>query len=205
MKIAKFKWLVFLELFFLFSARAVFAQSMFGDFDPIKFIFGPDVPSEWYQPYMFMQWLVFPFIGIWLVLYGIMEQLGIFRTHRSIGGFLALIMALVSSSTGGLVILARALFVTMGGWGLLVFFAVFMVGVTAWGYGEIQGRWSAKDYVKQYEQEIKTLQQRKISLEERWRAEQDPNKANKLMEELTKVDAELETKREKQMTRYGHG
>jgi len=158
MRIAKSKWLVFIEVFIFVLSRVAFAQSIFGEFDPIKFVFGPEVPPEWYQVNMFMQWLVFPFIGIWLVLFGILEQLGIFRVRRSIGGFLALIMALIASSSGSLVSMSRILFQVMGGWGFLAFFVVFFVGVAFWSYGELHGRYSrVKYFATQLEDDLKKV------------------------------------------------
>lgn len=188
MKIGNFKWLIFLELFFLFSSRVVFAQSIFGSFDPIKFVFGPDVPSEWYQVNMFMQWLVFPFIGIWLVLFGILEQLGIFRARRSIGAFLALIMAFIGASSGFEVMMARVLFQLMGGWGLLVFFAVFMLGALFWGWGEIHGRWKAKDYAKEFDNNIKSIDTKIDQLNLEWTNAVNAGNSNKANDILKKID-----------------
>lgn len=203
------KWLVFLEVFFLILSRAAFAQSFFGDFDPIKFIFGPDIPSEWYQTYMFMQWLVFPFIGIWLVLFGILEQLGIFRARRGIGAVLALIMALIMSSTGGLVIMARFLFQTMGTWGFLIFVGVFMVGVTAWGWAEMHGRWRARDVVGQFDSAITALNNQIQAAEKAYGdelAKSNPNatKCEHLAQRIRDLEAQKKDKQQAFEARF-HG
>jgi len=177
-------------IFYLFLFRAVFAFTIGGtEIDPIKIVFGPDVPEEWYDMYLFMQWLVFPFIGIWMVIYGILEELRIFKRKASVQGLLALVMAFIASSSGGIVYGSRILFQAMGVWGISVFFIVFFVGAFLWGYGTIGMRYKAASLWQDYERELKSIDTRITQLKKQQHGEimkehPDQGKINAIGEEI---------------------
>jgi len=133
------KKLIALSIFMVVLAQPVAA--MFGDVGGInifKLLFGSNVENVFTQQnvemetYTVLQYLFFPFISLWLILYGILIELRIFRKRDALNGLLAFFIAIVASVTGGLVIAVRWIFMAMGGYGFLAFAALFFVGVTMW-------------------------------------------------------------------------
>jgi len=127
------KLLISILFFLLILPLPAFAQGF--ELDPLKIIFGPDVPSDWYEPYKVLQYLVFPFFAIWMVIWGLLAELRIFRRKPSIQAFLALLIALIGtgSPTGALVAFSRWVFTAGAWWGILVFGFILLVGITMWG------------------------------------------------------------------------
>jgi hypothetical protein len=132
MKIKSLQYfLPFFLIFLILLPTTVFAVEIAG-YDPIKIIFGPDVPEEWQEPYKFMQYLVFPFIALWVVLFGILSEIRIFRRREGINAIIAFLIAMIAGPTGGLVWLVRNSLIVLGAWGFLVFAALLGVGITLW-------------------------------------------------------------------------
>ena len=130
MKISRI--LVLLVTFLVVTPQIALAQYSYfnwNNIDIVKIIFGPNINSSWYQPYTALQYLVFPFIMVWMIIFGFLEELRIFRNQQKIEGVLALVMALIASSSGWLVEAVRWMATLMGGWSVLAFFALFMVGI----------------------------------------------------------------------------
>jgi len=92
----------------------------------VVFIFGEDFPSYWLTYSGFAQYVVFPFIAVFLVLYGILSELRIFK-QTSIKVSLSLMMALV----GGLWLLniMRAFLVVNGFLGVIGFALLMFIGI----------------------------------------------------------------------------
>jgi hypothetical protein len=95
----------------------------------LEFLFGTEFPDEWLTWSGFMQNIIFPFIAVFVVMYGILSELRIFH-NANVKAVLSLVMAFV----GGTVVLqtmraflfANALWGTVG-WGVLLIF-----GIGAW-------------------------------------------------------------------------
>lgn len=130
----------FLLFLFIFSLLpTIVSAQLFGTgIDPLKVVFGPDVPADWYEPYKVMQYLVFPFLAIWMIIFGILEEINIFRRHMGLHAIVALLMALMASVTGSLLYTVRWLLGLGAWWGTLMFVAVFFVGVWFWGVGRMK-------------------------------------------------------------------
>ena len=126
-------------LAFLLHATAVRAQVGAGPSaeDVMRavfvFVFGEDFPSYWLTYAGFAQYIVFPFIAVFIVLYGILTELRIFK-QTSIKVSLSLIMALV----GGLWLLntMRVFLVVNGFFGVIGFALLMLIGIilTAMGW-----------------------------------------------------------------------
>jgi hypothetical protein len=133
---------VSLILFFLILSHTTLAQFPERPWeDIIKIIFGPEVPDEWLEPYKVMQYLIFPFIALWLVVFGILTELRIFRRKDSINAFLAFLIAMIAGPTGYLVLFVRGTFQVLGwlgfsAFGFLMFFGIILwAGVRLWEWG----------------------------------------------------------------------
>jgi hypothetical protein len=127
-------------------ALAQYSYFNWNSIDIVKIIFGPDIDSSWYQPYTALQYLVFPFIMIWMIIFGFLAEIRIFRNQPKVEVVLALVMALIASSTGWEVVMVRFLAQIMGAWSVLAFAALFCVGIfmyvgarfSQWGIGREQ-------------------------------------------------------------------
>jgi len=121
-----------LLIIFLILIPAISLAQMFpGEIDPFKIVFGPNIPQEWYQPYLILQFLIFPFLLIVLVIYGIFSEIRIFR-RASINGIIALLIAFVASYSGYLVIFVHWTSTIAGAFGYTAFIVLLFVGIGVW-------------------------------------------------------------------------
>jgi len=94
-----------LALVFILSASAVRGQT--GSIEVptaedimkmfVTFLFGEEFPASWLTWNGFMQNIIFPFLAIFIVMYGILSEIRIFREVK-VKAILALIMAFVAGS-----------------------------------------------------------------------------------------------------------
>lgn len=98
----------------------------------VEIFFGPEAKAYTTDPVSILQFLIFPFIALWAVLYGILTTLKIFRYQNRLNSLLSFLIAVIACPTGGLVWIVRTVFVYMGGWGFVAFAILFFVGVGAW-------------------------------------------------------------------------
>jgi len=119
------------------SATAAFAQ--FEDTEGVMksvmiFIFGSDIPEGWLTWNGFMQNLIFPFIALFTVMYGILIEIKIFRDTK-VKIVLALIMAFVSGYAA--FSLLRS-FLWANAWLGTVAFGILMIwGIIMWFFGGV--------------------------------------------------------------------
>lgn len=74
-------------------------------------IFGPDIPDYmlYYSgtndvsPYAVLQWLIFPFLALFVIIFGVLTEIKIFRSRPKFNGVLALLITFIAGPTGGLV------------------------------------------------------------------------------------------------------
>jgi len=96
------------------------------------FIFGPDIPSSWLTWRSFMQLIVFPFIALFAVSYGIMSEIRIFRSTagRKVGLVVSAMMALIA----GKVVLStiRGILVVNVWLATVGFGLVLIMGLVVW-------------------------------------------------------------------------
>jgi len=95
----------------------------------IVFIFGSDFPDEWLTYSGFMQYIIFPFIAVFVVMYGILSELRIFH-NANVKAVLSLVMAFV----GGRWLLQtmRGFLVVNAFWGTVLWGALMFFGIVAW-------------------------------------------------------------------------
>jgi hypothetical protein len=100
-------------------------------------LFGPDIP-DWVMTYRgFVQYVVFPFIALFAVMYGILSEIRIFRTS---GGHKAqIIIALMTAFLGGWWALSTLRYwLIVNAWlGTFFFGLLFFIGIIMWFYGRI--------------------------------------------------------------------
>lgn len=104
-----------------------------------QIIFGSAIDMAWVSTTSVLQFLIFPFVAIVVVMYGIFSEISLFARARWINPVLALIIALVAASTGILVRIMRGYLMLAGGLGILLFGFVLVMGVVVWFVGRMRG------------------------------------------------------------------
>jgi len=134
--------LFFLTTFLLLSSNIVSAQiGNLGGFDlqnTAKLILGYDVnPKDLAFP-NFIYFIVFPFIAIVTVLYGVMTEIRIFRS-TTVKTILSITMAGMTLPTGIMLTTVYYLY-SIGAWVAVAGFGVvFILGTILWGVGRVGG------------------------------------------------------------------
>lgn len=100
------------------------------------FVFGTDVDKAWVTSASIIQYLIFPFVAVLMVIYGIFSEIRFFR-QTWINFILGLIVALIVSSQGFLVRMMRAFLLMGGGMGIMFFGVVFIIGIILWFVGRM--------------------------------------------------------------------
>ena len=122
-------------------SHIVFAQfpnfnvNYFGDVQGLaNLIMGGPVDSNLLRLPNIFYFIIFPFISVVTIIYGIMSDIRIFRS-QNIRIVLSLMMAAISLPSGGLLTLV-VLFFTFGAWLAVGAFGVlFIIGIGLWFYG----------------------------------------------------------------------
>jgi len=103
-----------------------------GYYNIFQLIFGKNTDEGWVTPKNMFQHLLLPFFAIWLVMYGIAHEIGFFRTISWFDGVFALIVALITSSTGYTIRMMRGYLIMGGTMGTAFFGVVFVLGLGFW-------------------------------------------------------------------------
>jgi hypothetical protein len=139
----KSSFLVFLILFSSLLSQAVFAQwigiGAGGDVQGLaNLIMGGNVPSQYLQIPNFFYFIIFPFISIVTIIYGILSEIRIFHS-QNVKVILAVMMSAISLPSGALLWLVVAFF-TLGAWAAVIAFGtLFFVGTILWALGKGHG------------------------------------------------------------------
>jgi len=159
--------LVALTLYFIFSSSVAFAQFDFiteryagGVKDMLRLVLGSNVPEEWLSLPNFVYFIVFPFVAAWAVIYGVMEEIQIFRRARTSHKVVSFVMAAMLLPSGWLMIIVNYFYMFDAWVALVAFGVVFLVGTLTWGYGRVigsRGEWyehGQKDLGRQLNNQI---------------------------------------------------
>jgi len=103
----------------------------------LQLIFGPEVDKTWVTTSSFFQYLIFPFAAIWLVMYGIFEEIVFFRRITWFSPAMAFIVSIITSSSGILVRIMRGYLMMAGGLGILFFGFILIIGIFLWFLGRL--------------------------------------------------------------------
>jgi len=108
----------------------------------LQIVFGNQIDEAWVTTNSFFQYLIFPFAAIWLIMYGIFKEIVFFRKVTWFGSVMALIVALIVSSSGILVRMMRGYLMLAGGMGIIFFGFILFLGLIFWFIGKL-GRFGA--------------------------------------------------------------
>jgi len=98
-----------------------------------KFLFSPNVPDEFLESnYTKFQFLILPFLAVWAIVYGIIDELPLFNRNKNLKVLLAFIIAAIAGPTGGLVWTVHTLFVLYGQLAVWGFIIILFVGTIVW-------------------------------------------------------------------------
>jgi len=107
----------------------------------VIFLFGSEALAQnpsWVTYEGFMQNLIFPFIALFTVMYGILTEIRIFH-NANVKAVLSLVMAFV----GGIWAIPAMHFflLTNAAWGTVVWGVVLFIGICAWGWSRLAEYW----------------------------------------------------------------
>lgn len=100
-------------------------------------IFGTHVDKNWVTTTGLIQFLILPFFAIWMVMYGLFEEIVFFRRVTWFSPAMAFVVALISSSTGFLVRMMRGYLMIAGGMGIAFFGFILVLGILFWFIGRL--------------------------------------------------------------------
>ncbi len=104
-----------------------------------QLIFGAGIPADVLNTNDVLQRLLFPFIAVWFIMYGILAELRIFTRTNWVQAVLALLIALISSASGALWYVVAFFFLTGGYLGTIMFGVLLIVGIFLWGAAKLWG------------------------------------------------------------------
>lgn len=136
--------LVALFLYFFITSSTVFAQ------DFLQYLYSdnirtmiriiiPGVRDEWLSIPNFFYFVIFPFVAAWAVVYGIMEEIQIFRRAKLSHKIVSFVMAAMLLPTGWLLVIVNYFYAFNAWVALMAFGVVFLLGTLMWGYGTFVG------------------------------------------------------------------
>jgi hypothetical protein len=100
---------------------------------------GGKVPDEWLSLPNFFYFVVFPFIAAWAVIYGVMEEIQIFRRARTSHKVVSFVMAAMLLPSGWLLVVVNYLYLVDAWLALVAFGVLFFVGIFFWAGGTVMG------------------------------------------------------------------
>jgi hypothetical protein len=144
----KINLLIFSAIFFSLVSQTVFAQS--NPFNLLGWQFGPSDLNSWLRLAIgnpsqaevpdsslrfpdFIYYIVFPFIAIVSLLYGLLSEIRLFQS-QNVKLVLAISMAAISLPSGWLVVFVFGAFSFLSWWAVAVFVFVFFIGIAMWGF-----------------------------------------------------------------------
>ncbi len=106
-------------------------------------------PDAWLRTDTFLWYCFIPMAGVWMIVYGFLERIRIFKT--SISGVLAFLIAFSMVPLGIFVLIVSILFSFIGIYSIILFFALFIIGTLMYSRGLFR---SWKDLYKSYDTAI---------------------------------------------------
>jgi hypothetical protein len=102
----------------------------------LGFIFG-DYPEGWLKTNTFMQIVIFPFIALFAVMYGIMTEIGILRKAKTA----KLVFALMFSFGAGwpALVAMKGFMIVNSFFATSAFGILLFIGIIFWGFGHFRG------------------------------------------------------------------
>jgi len=141
-------------------------------------------PRGWLSTEKFIWYSILPLLGIWLIIYGFLDRIKIFK--GAISALLAFVMAFSTIPLGFFVILVATLFSIMGTYAVFMFVALFVIGLIFFFRARLRG-WKAGSIEKElYDADIQQIgDERKAWEEER---EQLKKQLEELPEKVRKAE-----------------
>jgi hypothetical protein len=146
-------------------------------------------PSNWWNnEYFAFYYGLVPLLGVFMIVYGFLEELRIFRRLRKINVWLAIIITLSTVPLRLYTYLTQFIFGLVGGWSVIIFAIIFAVGT--WYYLVYKrGKWGSAAAVAQAESDLhKSVrnQLKDLREERRMLVEDLADATGKRFDELTK-------------------
>jgi hypothetical protein len=101
-----------------------------------QLIFGTQIDKAWVDTLSIIQYLILPFVAIMILVFSIFEEIRFFRYPGWFNWVMALIVALVVSSSGILVRMMRIFLQLAGGLAIVLFGGILLIGIFVWWLGK---------------------------------------------------------------------
>jgi len=95
-------------------------------------------PAKWLNSSTFLWYSFTPLMGVWLIIFGFLDRIHIFR-RNSINGLLSFLIAFSTIPLGVFVIIVSILFSIMGMYSVILFVGLFFIGTYYFAKGYIRG------------------------------------------------------------------
>ena len=189
------KFLIFVSILFLISVNSVFAQNIQTITDIATNVFG--IPQEWLTVQKIIFNVIIPFIAIMAVSLGMLKQLRIFPRSTNIEILLAFVMAFSTLPTKAFVVFVGWSLAAMGIWAYIIFFLLFIVGSTIFGFmrgkGYVAEYKASVDVYNTIQKELQDVRDRRVDLNKHL-ITMPPDEYAKKMDSLIKQDQKLKEK-----------
>ena len=93
-------------------------------------------PEEWMNIKDMIFYGLIPFLGIFAIVYGLLDRIRIFRKNK-LNGFLSFLIAFSTLPLRLFILIVATLFAIMGVYSVIIFAAIFMIGVFLFSRGMI--------------------------------------------------------------------
>jgi len=165
------------------------------------------ITGGWLTASKVLYMIILPFLSVWLIVYGFMAELRIFRRARKVNGLLAFLIAFSTLPTHLFFWYVNIIFNILGIWSVVAFGLIFLSG-TWYYFIRRKSDWVSEASIAQTEaaglksirDELKTLLRQKKELAEEISYEKDPKKLDKLIGLRDKMDTEINKLRGREKT-----
>jgi len=107
-------------------------------------------PEEWFNPKSIIFYGFIPFLAIWVIIYGFLDRIRIFR-RKKLNGFLSFLIAFSTLPMRLFILIVVTLFAIMGVYSVAIFAVIFMIGVFLFSRGMI---WTWKKEFGHYDMAV---------------------------------------------------
>lgn len=192
----------------IFLATPVFAQQstslqnyLASSFNPdtlAQFLF-PGLPPEYLRIPQIIWYVIVPFIAVFTVIYGFLQELRLFRyTSNKINIVLAFAMSLLLLPSGALTFIVVQLYSFGAAFAAIIFGIVFIVGVFMWMIASGYRFWGTvsieSTYVKaisNLNKDIYRLRKRRKDIYEQITKEADPKRMEALTQNMAVIEGQI--------------
>ncbi len=150
------------------------------------------VPPEYTKPPNLLHFLILPFLGVFVIVWGILTRINIFEQGR-VNMLLSLIFALSLVYYGHLFKIVHFLFSAGSFFAFLAYIFLFFSGIWLFSKRKVKGDWKSSELkeLKQVERELKEARESLRDINRRLARETDKDRIDKLNTNKDKIEGSI--------------